>query len=85
MDQIICTLERIVEQLGKPKTIRTKIISKDFELWCKNQRIENQFIQPGKPMQNGYIGRFDKLYREAMIPGPYVFMGLEEVRYLIRK
>jgi putative transposase len=86
--RIIRTLERIIEQRGKPKTIRTdngpEFTSKDFELWCKDQGIENQYIQPGKPMQNGYIERFNRLYREAILDA-YVFMDLEEVRYLTRE
>jgi putative transposase len=86
--RIIRTLERIIEQRGKPKTIRTdngpEFTSKDFELWCKKQGIENQYIQPGKPMQNGYIERFNRLYREAILDA-YVFMDLNEVRYLTRE
>jgi len=46
--------KRTIDQRGKPKTIRTdselEFTSKDFELWCKDQWIENQHIQPGKPM-----------------------------------
>ena len=83
--RIIRTLERIIEKRGKPKTIRTdngpEFASKDFELWCKDQGIENQYIQPGKPMQNGYIERFNRLYREAILDA-YAFIDLEELRYL---
>jgi len=82
--RIIRTLESIIEQRGKPKTIRTdngpEFTSKDFELWCKEQGIENQYNQPGKPMQNGFIERFNRLYREAILD--VVFMYQEEVRYL---
>jgi putative transposase len=35
-------------------------------------------------MQNGYIERFNRLYREAILDA-YVFMDLEEVRYLTRE
>jgi putative transposase len=84
----IHTLERIIEQRGKPKTIRTdnrpEFTSKYFEPWCKDQGIENKYIQHGKPMQNGYIERFNRLYREAILDA-YVFMDLEEVRHLTRE
>ena len=35
-------------------------------------------------MQNGYIEGFNRLYREAILDA-YVFMDLEEVRYLTRE
>jgi putative transposase len=35
-------------------------------------------------MQNGYIERFNRLYREAILDA-YVFMDLKEVRYLTRE
>jgi putative transposase len=55
-----------------------------LELWCKEQGIENQYIQSGKQMQYGYIKRFNKLYREAILDA-YVFINLNEVRYLTRE
>jgi len=35
-------------------------------------------------MQNGYIKRFNKLYREAILDA-YVFINLNEVRCLTRE
>ena len=85
--RIIRTLECIIAHRGKPKTIRTdnrpEFTSLDFDLWCKVQGIENQYIQPGKPMHNGYIEGFNRLYREAILDAD-VFMDLEEVGYLTR-
>lgn len=40
-----------------------------------------QYIQPGRPMQNGYIERFSRLYREA-VPDAYLLFGLCQVREL---
>jgi len=83
--RIIRTLERVIEQRGKPATIRTdngpEFTSGDFESWCKEKQIAIQYIQPGKPMQNGYIERFNRLYREAVLDA-YLFFELEQVRQL---
>jgi len=83
--RVIRILDRIITERGKPKTIRTdngpEFTSKDMELWCKDNEINIQFIQPGKPMQNGYIERFNRLYREAILDA-YLFFDLSEVRTL---
>ena len=83
--RVIRTLERIIEQRGMPVTIRTdngpEFTSKDLELWSLEKGINIQFIQPGKPMQNGYIERFNRLYREAILDA-YLFFDLNEVRIL---
>ena len=55
--------------------------SKDFELWAKDRAITIQFIQPGKPTQNGYIARFNRLYREAVLDA-HLFFNLYEVKQL---
>ncbi|MFM8317286.1 MAG: transposase, partial [Bacteroidota bacterium] len=52
-----------------------------FEWWCKEHEIEIQFIQPGRPMQNGYIERFNRVYREAILDA-YLFTDIREVRAL---
>jgi len=86
--RVIRTLNRIIEQRGIPKTIRTdngpEFTSNDFELWCKELGIQLQFIQPGKPMQNGYVERFNRLYREAILDA-YLFFDLDEVRQLTQE
>jgi putative transposase len=86
--RIIRTLNRIIDERGLPKAIRTdngpEFTSNDFELWCKEKGIQLHFIQPGKPMQNGYIERFNRLYREAILDA-YLFFDIEEVRALTQE
>jgi putative transposase len=79
------TLDRIIEQRGKPTAIRTdngpEFTSKEAELWAFQKGITIQFIQPGKPIQNGYIERFNRLYREAVLDA-YLFFDLYQVKQL---
>lgn len=49
--------------------------------WAEEHNIELEFIQPGKPMQNSYIERFNRTYREEIL-NMYVFRTLNEVREL---
>ena len=83
--RVIRTLERVIEVRGKPRAIRTdngpEFTSHEYELWCKEKQIEIKFIQPGKPTQNAYIERFNRLYREAVLDA-YLFFELEQVRQL---
>ena len=82
------TLDRIIEQRGKPTAIRTdngpEFTSKELELWAFQKGIIIQYIQPGKPMQNGYIERFNRLYREAVLDA-YLFFDLYQVRQLTQE
>jgi putative transposase len=83
--RILRVLEKIIDQRGKPASIRTdngpEFTSAVFEQWCSERRIKIQYIQPGKPMQNGYIERFNRLYREAVLDA-YLFFDLDQVRQL---
>ncbi|MHA7831535.1 MAG: integrase core domain-containing protein [Flagellimonas sp.] len=53
-------------------------MSKALSQWCRAKRFELQFIQPGKPMQNGYIERFNRTYREDVLDA-HLFRDIEEV------
>ncbi len=83
--RIIRTLERVIENRGVPKSVRTdngpEFTSKEFELWCQQKQIAIHYIQPGKPTQNGYIERFNRIYREAVLDS-YLFFDLDQVRAL---
>jgi len=83
--RVIRTLERIIDINGRPEAGRVdngpEFTSKDFELWAKEQQISIQYIQPGKPMQNGYVERFNRLYREAVLDA-YLFFDLYQVKQL---
>jgi putative transposase len=64
-------LDQIAEERGYPDMIRVdngpEFISRHFQNWAKKRHILLHYIQPGKPAQNGYIERFNRTYREAMI------------------
>ena len=47
--------------------------------WAGEHQIEFEFIRPGRPMQNSYVERFNRTYRDEIL-NMYVFRNPSEVR-----
>ena len=81
--RIVRALDELVEIRGKPGALRMdngpELISEELEKWARRHGIERLFIQPGRPMQNGLIERFNRTYRQEVL-NCYVFETLGEVR-----
>ena len=56
-----------------------EMISVTLAEWAEQHGVTLEFIKPGKPMQNGFIERFNRTYREAVLD-MFVFQSLDEVR-----
>jgi putative transposase len=84
-EKVVKILDEIIFWRGKPQNIRVdngpEFISKSFMRWCKTNKIEIFHTQPGKPMQNGYVERFNRLYREDILDA-YLFEDMNQVRNL---
>ena len=83
--RVIRVLGRIAEIRGLPQRIRfdngpefTSIAVAD---WAEANQVELEFIKPGRPMQNGFIERFNRTYRQAVLD-MYIFESLDQVREL---
>jgi len=46
--------------------------------------IKTKYIQPGKPVQNAFIERFNRLYREDVLDA-YIFTDLSQVKIISEK
>ena len=79
------TLEQLAHERGLPQMIRVdngpEFISNQLDVWCKENKITLVFIQPGKPMQNGFIERCNGSIRKELL-NAYVFRSLDEVRQM---
>ncbi|HVW98286.1 MAG TPA: integrase core domain-containing protein [Mucilaginibacter sp.] len=78
-------LERTIHEQGKPNCILVdngpEFNSKEFKDWRKSRGITLQFTQSGKPMQNGYIERFNRTFRENILDA-YLFEYISQVQVL---
>jgi len=85
--RVIRVLEKLISERGCPANIRCdngpEFISHKLEEWCSHEsrRINLQFIQPGRPMQNAYIERKNGSIRRELL-NAYLFNSLSEVRIL---
>lgn len=86
--KVVETLSNLGEEIGLPKTIRCdngpEFISKTLSDWCKKKRVELRFIQPGKPVQNAFMERLNRHYREDVLDA-YWFNDLHQIRTLTNK
>jgi putative transposase len=82
-DRVVRELERIAAVRGYPLKLRTdngpEFIALALADWAEQHGVTLEFIKPGKPMQNGFIERFNRSYREAVLD-MFVFQTLNEVR-----
>jgi putative transposase len=81
--RVIRLLEQAIEAHGQPAAIRVdngpEFTSQQLQWWCQERQIALQYIQPGRPMQNGFIERFNGSYRREVLDS-YAFFDLNQVR-----
>jgi putative transposase len=87
-EYVVRCLEIIAPERGLHRQIRVdngpEFLGKAFKKYCKDNNIDIHYIQPGKPTQNAYIERLNRLYREDILDA-YLFNGIEQVRILSEK
>lgn len=81
--RVIRVLEYLLEFRGLPTMIRVdngpEFISHILDEWCRKHNVTQVYIQPGKPMQNGYVERCNGSVRKELL-NAHVFYSLDEVR-----
>jgi len=76
-------LDMLAVWRGYPAQIRVdngpEFISRHMLDWADQHAVKIEYIQPGKPAQNGFVERFNRTYREEVLDA-YLFSTLDEAR-----
>lgn len=79
-------LDRLVAERGHPKRLLTdngpEFTSKILDRWAYEHRVEHQFIQPGKPVQNAFVESFNGTFRNECL-NEHWFLDPDDARELI--
>ena len=64
-------LDRLIATIGKPREIVVdngpEFRSKHTQKWAEKNKIDLHYIDPGKPMQNGYVESFNGKFRDECL------------------
>ncbi|SOE20279.1 putative transposase [Spirosomataceae bacterium TFI 002] len=86
--RVIQGLEQLKEEVGLPKYIRTdngpEFISKEYKDWCSKNNVRCVYSEPGKLMQNGFVERFNRTFREDILDA-YLFASLGQFHHTAEK
>jgi len=81
--RVIRTLDRIAAWRGYPERLwldnGPEFVAIALAEWAEAKGVQLEFIQPGRPMQNGFIESFNGSYRKGVLD-MYVVRHLTEFR-----
>jgi putative transposase len=84
--QVTRALDRVIEQRGAPTALRCdngpEFTSRHFIGWCEEKKIAVNYIQPGRPMQNGYVESFNGRFRDECLNASW-FLNMADARHKI--
>ena len=79
-------LDRAARFKGYPKAVRTdngpEFTSRAFLAWAQQHGVRHVLIEPGRPMQNGYIESFNGKFRDECL-NEHWFQTLAQAREAI--
>jgi putative transposase len=84
-NRLVEVLKTILDWRGKPAEIRCdngpEFISAVFVHFCESENIRIKYTQPGRPVQNAFIERFNRTFREDVLDA-YIFENISELRMI---
>ena len=86
--RVVRVLCRLAQERGLPERILTdkgpEFTGRAMDRWAFEHEVKLQFIEPGKPMQNGFVEGFNSTRRDQCLNENW-FLGLADAREIIEK
>ena len=86
--RVVRALDQLVERYGTPKQITVdngpEFTGQALDAWAYGNGVQLDFIDPGKPMQNGHLESFNGKFRDECLNAHW-FLNLEDARRIIGK
>jgi len=84
--RVLRVLEQLAEERGLPDSIRVdhgpEFICDGVRRWCERRNVQLDYIEPGKPMQNGHVESFNGKFRDECL-NTHWFTTLRQARSII--
>lgn len=84
--RVLRVLEQLAEERGLPQAIRVdngpEFLCETVRQWCERKRLQLDYIQPGRPMQNGHVESFNGKLRDECL-NTHWFTSLRQARSII--
>jgi len=82
-ERVVSALDYVATWRGYPQKLRVdngpELTGIKLATWAERNGVILEFIKPGRPMQNGFIERFNRTYRTEVLD-MFVFKHLKEVQ-----
>ena len=84
--RVVRVLDQLVTRYGTPKQITVdngpEFAGQVLDAWAYAQQVTLDFIEPGKPAQNGYLESFNGKFRDECL-NVHWFVSLADARQII--
>lgn len=84
--RVLRVLEHLSDERGLPEAIRVdngpEFLCETVRRWCERKRLHLDYIQPGRPMQNGHVESFNGKLRDECL-NMHWFTSLRQARNII--
>jgi putative transposase len=84
--RVLRVLEQLAEERGLPEVIRVdhgpEFVCDAVRKWCEKEEVKLDYIEPGKPAQNGHIESFNGKLRDECLNSHW-FISLRQARSII--